>query len=62
MQYDAGDGVTLIVGEVFTVTVTVVEPVHPDVLPVTVYVVVIAGLAVTIDPVVELNPVAGDHE
>ena len=60
-QYDADNGVMLTVGEVFTVTVTLVVPVQPDVVPVTVYMVVDAGLAVTVAPVVELRPVAGDQ-
>jgi uncharacterized membrane protein YgaE (UPF0421/DUF939 family) len=44
-----------------TVTVTVPLLVQPAVVPVTVYVVVLAGLAVTVAPVVEDNPVAGDQ-
>ena len=45
-----------------TVTVTVDEEVHPFAfVPVTVYVVVEAGVAVTLLPVVELNPVEGDQ-
>ena len=47
-----------------TVTVTVVVFTHdgvPAVVPVTVYVVVEVGLAVTVAPLVALNPVAGDH-
>jgi len=52
----------VIVGTGFTVTVTVVEPMQPEaVVPFTVYVVVAAGFAVTLVPVVALNPVAGDH-
>jgi hypothetical protein len=48
------------VGNAFTVTVTVAVFVHPlDAVPVTVYVVVTVGLAVTGDPVVELSPDAG---
>ena len=50
---------TLMTGVGFTVTVAVVVLVHPPVVPVMVYVVVVAGLAVTLDPVVALNPVAG---
>jgi hypothetical protein len=34
---------------------------HPAVVPVTVYVVVAAGLAVTVAPVVADSPVAGDQ-
>ncbi len=53
---------TLSTGYEFTVTVTVFEEVHPSVfVAVAVYVVVTAGLAVTVVPVVELKPVAGDH-
>lgn len=54
-------GETLTVrGETLTVTVPVL--VQPEVVPVTVYVVVLAGLAVTVAPVVADNPVAGDQE
>jgi hypothetical protein len=55
-----------LVGAIVTVrlalieTVTVVVPVHPATdVPVTVYVVLTVGLAVTTDPVVPDNPVAG---
>ena len=50
-------------GPVSTVTVTVVVPgiEQPVFVPVTVYVVVVVGSAVTTEPVVELNPVAGAH-
>jgi len=52
----------VIVGPGVTVTVHKVVPIHPDaVVPVTVYVVVTAGLAVIGDPVVADNPVAGDQ-
>ena len=45
-----------------TDTTTVVDPVHPPTaVPVTVYVVVVAGFAFTEEPVVALNPVNGDH-
>lgn len=44
-----------------TETVTVPVPVHPTEVPVTVYVVVAAGLAETVAPVVADRPVAGDH-
>lgn len=54
-------GVTETVGTVFTVTTTVVDPEHPPVVPVTVYVVVAVGEAVTVAPVVPLKPVEGDH-
>ncbi len=45
-----------------TVTVTVPVPVQPTDVPVTVYVVVEAGLAETVPPVVDDRPVAGDQE
>jgi hypothetical protein len=55
-------GVTVNVGVGVTVTVTVVESGQPLALvPITVYVVVVAGVAVTEAPVVELNPVGGLH-
>ena len=47
------------VGGGLTVTVTCAVAVHPFDVPVTVYVVVEAGVAVTDEPVVLLNPVAG---
>lgn len=50
---------TVIGGKGFTVTVQVVVPVQPPLPAVSVYVVVLAGLAVTVAPLVELNPVAG---
>lgn len=54
------EGVAVMVGSGFTVTVTEAVLVHPlPSVPVTVYVVVIAGLAVTLAPVVADNPVAG---
>jgi hypothetical protein len=53
-----------ITGAVLTVTVDVVEfkQVVDVLVPVIVYVVVAEGFAVTVAPVVALNPVAGDHE
>ena len=58
-----GSGPAIVhVGFGLTVTVTVAVEVHPAALvPVIVYVVVDAGFAVTLAPVVALNPVAGDH-
>ena len=58
-QMDAGG--TEMTGGGFTVTVTCAVAVHPFLVPVTVYVVVLVGVAVTLAPVVALNPVAGDH-
>jgi hypothetical protein len=56
-------GLESIVGIGFTVIVTVAVAVHPFTeVPVTVYVVVAAGLPVTVAPVVVLKPVAGAHE
>ena len=49
---------------IIDVTVTVPCPVEVQPLksvPVTVYVMVEAGFAVTVEPVVALSPVAGDH-
>jgi hypothetical protein len=55
-------GVTVITGSTFTVTVTCVDAVHPfPSVPVTVYVMVEVGLAVTEEPVVALSAVAGLH-
>jgi hypothetical protein len=45
-----------------TVTVTCADAVHPFVVPVTVYVVVEEGLAVTLEPVELLREDDGDHE
>jgi hypothetical protein len=45
-----------------TVSVEVAVALQPPVVPVTVYVVVEAGFAVTEAPVVALRPVAGDQE
>jgi hypothetical protein len=50
------------VGRGYTVTVEVAVPSQPEVVPVTVYVVVAAGVAVTTEPVVALKPVEGVHE
>lgn len=52
---------TVTVGVGFTVTRAVAEAVHEPVVPITVYVVVTVGLAVTVAPVVALNPVDGDQ-
>jgi hypothetical protein len=53
---------TVTTGNAFTVKVEEAVPSHPEVVPVTVYVVVTAGLAVTTEPVVALSPVEGVHE
>jgi hypothetical protein len=50
-----------IVGDAFTFTVIVLVAEHPLLLPVTVYVVEVEGLAVTVEEVVLFNPVAGDQ-
>ena len=61
-QITGAGGVTTS-GSGLTVTVIVVVPVQPVavLVPTTVYVVVITGLAVTLFPVVALKAVAGDH-
>lgn len=56
---EVGETVTL--GEAFTVIVDVAVFVQPLAVPVTVYVVVVVGEAVTVAPVVVFNPVPGDH-
>ena len=61
MQIAAGV-FTVTTGRGLTVTVTCVVAVHPFKVPVTVYVVVEVGDAVTVEPVVLLSPVAGDQE
>lgn len=62
MQMDC-EGETVITGNGSTISVTIVEFVHPLLfVPVTVYVDVVVGNAVTEEPVVELSPVAGDQE
>ena len=55
-------GVTETIGEGLTTTVTCADAVHPFKFPVTVYVVVVSGLALTLAPVGELNDHQGDHE
>lgn len=62
LQIVGADGVTLTVGKGFTVTVTFFVLTHPFAsVPVTVYVVVDVGFAVTVAPVVGDKPVAGLH-
>lgn len=52
----------LMTGRALTVTVTLAVLLQPEpFVPVIVYVVVADGLAVTVDPVVEDSPVAGDQ-
>ena len=54
--------IEIAVGVGFTVTATVFVAVQPNSLaPVTVYVLVDVGLAVTVSPVAADKPVAGDH-
>ena len=49
-------------GAALTVTVTVEVPIPPNAsVPITVYVVVVSGLATTVVPVVADKPVAGLH-
>ena len=59
MQY--GPVLLAVAEAAFTVTVAFAEVVPQEPTPVTVYVVVVAGDAVTLAPVVALNPVAGVH-
>lgn len=55
-------GGTVIIPLAFTVTIAVVVETQPAALvPVIVYVVVAAGVALTLVPVVALKPVDGDH-
>jgi len=54
-------GETKIAGDGFTVTVNCTEEVQPDKYPVTEYVVEETGLAVTLEPVDELNVEDGLH-
>jgi hypothetical protein len=61
-QMVAEAGVTFIVGIGFTVTTTVCVFVQPDAVPVTVYVVVEAGFAVTVAVFVLFSPAAGLQE
>jgi hypothetical protein len=62
LQMVAEAGVTVITGFGFTVTVTVAVFLHPLAsVPVTVYVVVAKGLAVTVAPEAGANPVTGLH-
>ena len=59
---EAGDAAAVTTGIGFTVIVTVAVLTHPAAeVPVTVYVVVAVGVAVTEAPVVALSAVLGDH-
>jgi len=49
-------------GEALTVIFAVAVELHPEAVAVTVYVVVIEGVATTVLPEVVFNPVEGDHE
>lgn len=55
-------GETVTTGSGFTITVDCAVAVQPRRFPVTVYVVVEEGFAVTLEPVDELNVVDGLHE
>ena len=55
-------GETLITGWLAIVTVICAVAVHPNASPITVYVIVDDGLAITDGPVVALNAVDGLHE
>ena len=58
----SGEGLTVTTGLFFTVIVTVFELAHPfKAVPVTVYVVVLSGLAFTVLPVLADKPVEGDQ-
>jgi hypothetical protein len=52
---------TVTAGNGFTVTVEVACAVQLPILPITVYTVVLAGVAITVLPVVALKPVDGLH-
>jgi hypothetical protein len=56
---EADEGVTVTVGVVLTVMATDWVELHEPLVPVTVYVVVEPGVAVTVAPVVALKPVEG---
>jgi hypothetical protein len=62
-QMGFADAEMLTVGPGFTVIRAEDELVHPVAsVPVTIYVVVVAGVAITVAPVVAVSPAAGDHE
>lgn len=57
-----GDADTVMFGKELTVTVTVFVFLQPyELVPVTVYVVVVEGLAITVDPVEVFKEEEGDH-
>jgi hypothetical protein len=61
-EHIVGGAESVTVGVVFTVTTTVaVALAQPPVVPVTLYVVVVVGLADTLEPVVALRFVLGVH-
>ena len=62
VQSTGAKGITTIIGKGLMVTVTLLVLLHPlTSVPVTVYIVVEEGLAVTVAPVVDESPEAGDH-
>ena len=62
-QIPAGDAVTETTGKGFTFTVADIMVVQPETeIPVREYIVVTVGLAIGLAQLVQLNPVAGDHE
>jgi len=56
-----GTDVTITSGKGFIETTTLAADEHPDVVPLTVYVILTEGLAVTFAPVVVFRPAAGDQ-
>lgn len=62
LQIGLTPALTVMVGNAFTVTDIEAVLLQPAALvPVTVYVILLVGLAVTVAPVVAESPVAGDH-
>jgi hypothetical protein len=61
-QIELSDGDTETVSDGVTVTITVAVSLHPDCVPVTVYVIVDVGDADTVLVFVALRPVDGLHE
>ena len=62
-QITVGDATAVTVGVVFTVTTTVCggDGAQPEAVPFNVYVVVVVGVAVTIDPVLGVKEELGVH-